>query len=338
MANDSNAEDGHKPWRVAILDDFQDAVRTLDCFRQLDGLDVVVFNDRLDDENALVARLAPFDAIIPIRERTILTASLLERLPRLQVISLTGPDSGQIDQVACDRLGIPVFQGGRSGASTPEHTWALILAATRSVPQEDRNLRAGGWQRTLGRVLQGRRLGILGYGTIGARVAQIGSAFGMQVWAWGGEGSRTRAAADDVACAPDRAAFFAESDVLTVHLKLGPRSIGTVTGEDLARMKPDSLFVNTSRAQLVVPGALQSALRAGRPGQAALDVFEEEPVTGPIDGEPGLQTLDNVVLTPHLGYVTREGYESLLGAAIGNLVQAFARREGRSQSTASPPA
>ncbi len=327
-----------KHWRVAILDDFQDAVRTLDCFRQLDGMDVVVFNDRLDNENALVARLADFDAIIPIRERTILTASLLERLPRLQVISLTGPDSGQIDRAACDRLGIPVLQGGRSGASTAEHTWALILSATRHIPREDRNLRAGGWQRTLGRVLQGRRLGILGYGTIGPQVARIGTAFGMKVWAWGGEGSRARAATDGVACAPDRPTFFADSDVLTVHLKLGPSSIGAVTGEDLARMKQDSLFVNTSRAQLVVPGALQAALRAGRPGQAAVDVFDEEPVNGPIDGEPGLQTLDNVVLTPHLGYVTREGYESLFGAAIGNLVQAIAVGTGRSMPPAGSPA
>jgi D-3-phosphoglycerate dehydrogenase len=338
MADDPGTKSGRRPWRVAILDDFQDAVRTLDCFRQLDALDVVVFNDRLDDENALVARLADFDAIIPIRERTIITASLLDRLPRLQVISLTGPESGQIDCAACERLGIPVLQGGRSGASTAEHTWALILSATRQVPREDRNLRTGGWQSTLGRVLQGRRLGILGYGTIGAQVARIGSAFGMHVRVWGGEESRARAAADGVACAPDRARFFAESDVLTVHLKLGPRSVGTVTGEDLARMKPDSLFVNTSRAQLVVPGALQSALRAGRPGQAAIDVFDEEPVTGPIDGEPGLQTLDNVVLTPHLGYVTREGYESLFGAAIGNLVQAYARGAGRLQPPASPQA
>jgi D-3-phosphoglycerate dehydrogenase len=338
MAEQSGTTGERKPWRVAILDDFQDAVRTLDCFRQLDGLDVVVFNDRLNDEKALAARLADFDAVIPIRERTILTAALLERLPRLQVISLTGPDSGQVDREACDRLGIPVLQGGRSGASTAEHTWALILSATRHIPQEDRNLRTGGWQRTLGRVLQGRRLGVLGYGTIGAQVARIGTAFGMRVWAWGGEGSRARAATDGVACAPDRAVFFAESDVLTVHLKLGPGSVGTVTGVDLARMKPDSLFVNTSRAQLVVPGALQAALRAGRPGQAAVDVFDEEPVIGPIDGRPGLQTLDNVVLTPHLGYVTREGYESLFGAAIGNLVQAYARRAGRSQPSASPPA
>ena len=339
MADQSQAQDQsqgkRRPWRVAILDDFQDAARTLDCFRQLDPFEVIVFNDRLEHEDALVARLVDFDAIIPIRERTLLTASLLERLPRLRVVSLTGPNSGQIDQAACDRLGILVLAGGRSGASTPELTWALILGASRHIPREDRNLRAGGWQSTLGRVLKDRRLGVLGYGTIGAPVARIGAAFGMKVWVWGGEASRGRASADGVDCAPDRATFFAESDVVTVHLALGPRSAGTVTAEDFARMKPDSLFVNTSRAQLVVPGALQAALRAGRPGQAALDVFEQEPVTGPIDGEPGLQTLDNVVLTPHLGYVTKEGYESLFGAAIGNLVQAHARGHERPQAPSS---
>lgn len=310
-------------WRVAILDDFQDAARSLSCYAQLAPFDVTVFQDRLSDEDALATRLAEFDAIIPIRERTILTESLLRRLPQLRVISLTGPESGQVDPAACQRLGITLLQGGRSGASTPEHTWALILAASRHIPLEDRNLRAGRWQSTLGRVLKGRRLGVLGYGLIGAQVATIGQAFGMHIWAWGGEGSQGRARADGIDVAPDRKTFFAGSDVLTVHIKLSPQSAGGITYDDLVAMQPDSLFVNTARSQLVVPGALQAALRAGRPGQAALDVFDDEPVTGPIDGPPGLQTLDQVVLTPHLGYTTREGYENLFGAAIGNLVQTY---------------
>lgn len=184
-------------------------------------------------------------------------------------------------------------------------------------------MRSGAWQGSLGRVLAGRTLGILGYGRLGARVARIGPAFGMRVIAWGGEDSRARARADGIEVATDRAAFFEQSDVLTVHQKLSERSRGNITAADLARMKPDALFVNTSRAALVVPGALQAALRAGRPGMAALDVFEEEPVRGPIDGPPGLQTMDQVVLTPHLGYVSLEGYEGLFGPAFRRLVEAI---------------
>lgn len=331
----SSPADGR--WRVAILDDFQDAARGLSCFAQLAPFDVTVFRDRLSDEDALATRLAAFDAIIPIRERTILTESLLRRLPRLRVLSLTGPESGQVDPAACERLGITLLQGGRSGASTPEHTWALILAASRHIPLEERNLRAGRWQSTLGRTLKDRRLGVLGYGLIGAQVAKIGQAFGMRVWAWGGDSSQSRARQDGLEVASDRHRFFTESDVVTVHLKLSPRSAGTITRDDLAAMKPDSLFVNTARSQLVVPGALQTALRAGRPGQAALDVYDEEPVNGPIDGPPGLQTLDQVVLTPHLGYATREGYESLFGAAIGNLVQAYNDGWRRSPASSTDP-
>ena len=307
--------------RIAILDDFQDAVRTLPCFATLEGRDVTIFNDHLTDESALAERLASFDALVPIRERTPLTGSLLARLPRLSIISLTGPESGQLDVAACKELGITVLQGGESGASTPELTWALILAASRFIPQEDRRVRSGGWQGSLGRVLAGRTLGILGYGRLGARVARIGPAFGMRVLAWGGEDSQTRARADNVEVAADRAAFFSQADVLTVHQKLSERSRGNIKAADFARMKPDALFVNTSRAALVVPGALQAALRAGRPGQAALDVFEEEPVRGPIDGPPGLQTMDQVVLTPHLGYVSLEGYEGLFGPAFRRLVE-----------------
>ncbi|MGE0799166.1 MAG: D-2-hydroxyacid dehydrogenase family protein [Lautropia sp.] len=309
--------------RIAIIDDFQDAVRTLPCFATLAGRDVTVFHDHLTDEDALATRLRDFDALVPIRERTQLTGSLLARLPRLALISLTGPDSGQIDRAACERLGIAIREGGESGASTPELAWALILAASRRIPQEDRRVRAGAWQGSLGRVLKDRTLGILGYGRLGARMVPAARAFGMRVIAWGGPESRQRAGAAGVEIAADRAALFAESDVLTVHQKLGERSRGNITAADFARMKPDALFVNTSRAALVVPGALQAALRAGRPGMAALDVFEEEPVVGPIDGPPGLQTMDQVVLTPHLGYVTREGYQGLFGPAFSRLVEAI---------------
>ncbi len=306
--------------RIAILDDFQDAVRTLDCFGRLAGHEVAIFRDTVTDPDLLVARLRDFDVLVPIRERTRLTRAILERLPRLALVSLTGPSSGQIDLAACEALGIAVASGRGSGASAPELTWALVLAATRHVALEDRLMRSGRWQTTIGRVLAGRTLGILGYGRIGKLVAGYGRAFGMTVLVGGRETSRTRALADGYEAEDTQSALFERSDVLSLHLPLNDATRGCVTAADLARMKPDALLVNTARAAIIESGALVAALRAGRPGSAALDVFDTEPVPGTSDP---LLAMDNVVCTPHLGYVTREGYEVLFGDAFASIV-AFA--------------
>jgi D-3-phosphoglycerate dehydrogenase len=308
---------------VTILDDYQDAVRTLACFAKLAGHRVTVFNDTVKGEDAIVARLAGAEAVVLIRERTRLSASILERLPALRLISQTARAGGHIDEAACTRLGIAIAQGAGSPVAPAELTWALVLAASRHVPLEAARLRAGRWQTTIGRALHGRTLGVYGYGRIGALVARYGRAFGMRVIAWGREGSAARARADGVDLAASREALFAEADVLSIHLRLAPETRGIVSLADLGRMKPDALLVNTSRAELIADGALVRALAAGRPGAAAVDVFESEPV---IDGAHPLLALDNVVATPHLGYVERDSYEAYFGAAFDNVV-AFA--EGR---------
>lgn len=310
--------------RIAILDDYQDAVRTLDCLGRLQGHDVEIFNDTVTEPDELVARLSGFDALVPIRERTRLTGAILERLPQLALVSLTGPASGQIDLPACEVLGISVASGRGSGASAPELTWALVLAATRHVAQEDRLMRAGRWQTTIGRVLAGRTLGILGYGRIGKIVAGYGRAFGMRVLIGGRETSRSRAMADGYDVAATQDSLFEQADVLSLHLPLNDGTRGCVTAADLARMKPDALLVNTARAALVEPGALTAALRTGRPGSAALDVFDNEPATPANDA---LLRMDNVLLTPHLGYVTRDGYEAMFGDAFANIVSFVAGGE-----------
>lgn len=303
--------------RIAILDDYQDAVRTLDCFKRLAGHDVAVYHDTPTDPKVVAQRLQGCDAVVLIRERTRVRGALLESLPAsLKLISLTGPLSGQVDLAAAQARGITVCAGRGSGPSTPELTWALVMAATRHVPLEDRRMRQGRWQTTLGRVLAGRTLGILGYGRIGSKVAAYGRAFGMPVLVWGREGSLSRAGADGHEVAASQADLFARSDVLSLHLTLNAGTRGVITASDLARMKPDALLVNTARAGIIEPGALLAALRAGRPGFAALDVFDTEPL--PAD-DPFL-SMDNVLCTPHLGYVSRDAYEDLFGSAFDNLL------------------
>jgi D-3-phosphoglycerate dehydrogenase / 2-oxoglutarate reductase len=299
--------------KIVIPDDYQDAVRGLDCFKRLKGHEVVVFNDTVKDEDALAARFAEADALVLIRERTRVSAALIERLPRLKLIAQTGRPGGHIDVAACSKRGIAVTGGKGSPYAPAELTWALILAAMRRVPLEDRRLREGRWQTTLGVGLRGRTLGIYGYGNIGALVAKVGLAFGSNVLAFGRAGSASLAQADGIAVARDKAELFGESDVLSLHLKLAPETRGIVTAADLAAMKPTALLVNTSRAELVERGALESALRAGRPGYAAVDVFEEEPALG---GKHPLLGLDNVVCTPHLGYVEKDSYEKYFGDAF----------------------
>ena len=307
--------------KIAILDDYQDACRSLDAWTKLAGHDVTVFRDTLKDEDALVARLKDFEALGLIRERTRFTASLLERLPKLRALSQTGKAGAHIDLAACKKLGIAVLEGSGSPYATSELTWGLVLAAMRRIPQEVENLKKGGWQQSVGRALRGRTLGIYGFGKIGSVVAGYGRAFGMKVQVWGREGSLERAKAAGFEAAASREALFATSDVLTIHIRLAPETQGMLTGRDLALMKPDAVFVNTSRAELVAPGALAAGLVAGRPGFAAVDVYEEEPVQG---AAHPLLALANAICTPHLGYVEKDGYELYFGSAFDNLA-AFAK-------------
>jgi D-3-phosphoglycerate dehydrogenase len=308
--------------KIAILDDYQDACRTLDAYKKLAGHDVTVFHDTLKDENAIVDRLEAFEGLVLIRERTRFTASILERLPKLRALSQTGKAGPHIDVAACKRLGISILEGSGSPYATAELTWGLVIASMRRITQEVENLKKGGWQHTLGRGLRDRTLGIYGYGRIGAVVAGYGKAFGMKVQVWGREGSLKRATEAGFPAAASREAFFSSSDVLSVHVRLAPDTRGLVTARDLALMKPDAVFVNTSRAELVAPGELAAALSAGRPGFAAVDVYEDEPVLG---ATHPLLGLSNAICTPHLGYVEKDGYELYFGAAFENLA-AFASK------------
>ena len=294
---------------ITILDDYQNVVRKLNCFGKLAGQNVTIWNDHTKDTEMLAARLKDTEALVLIRERTPIREPLIERLPGLRLISQRSAYP-HIDVDACTRHGVIVSSNmspGMPSYSTAELTWGLIIAAMRRIPQEVIAMRAGRWQSTLGFGLRGRTLGVFGYGRIGAVIAGYGKAFGMKVLAWGREASIAKATADGYAVAPSKAALFEQSDVLTLHLRLIDATRGIVTRADLARMKPDALIVNTSRAGLIEPGALVAALRGGRPGMAAVDVYEEEPLP---DGRHPLLTMDNVVCTPHLGYVERDAYET----------------------------
>ncbi|WP_409269119.1 D-2-hydroxyacid dehydrogenase family protein [Massilia sp. BHUDP2] len=311
--------------RIAVLDDYQDAVRGLQCFRLLDGHEVKVFTHAARGLGQLAARLAPFDALVLIRERTAFPAALLARLPNLKLISQTGKVSGHIDVAAATAHGIAIAEGIGSPVAPSELTWALIMAASRKIVPYASNLKDGLWQTAsinpvlngLGRSLRGRTLAIWGYGKIGQLVAGYARAFGMRVLVWGSEGSRQKALADGFEAAASREALFAQADVLTLHLRLGEATRGIVKGEDFARMKPDALFVNTSRAELVEEGALEQALRAGQPGYAALDVFTNEPLRP----DSPLLRIPTVLATPHLGYVEQDSYEIYFQTAFENLVR-----------------
>lgn len=305
--------------RIVIPDDYQDAVRGLTSFAKLAAHDVTIYNDTVKEVDALAERFRDADALVLIRERTAITDELLARLPKLRLISQTGKGAAHIDLDACARRGIEVMVGTGSPIAPAELTWALVLASMRRIPQEAARLRGGEWQGELGRALRGRTLGIWGFGKIGSLVASYGRAFGMRVVVWGREGSLTRALADDYTIAISKEALFDEADVLTLHLRLTDETRGIVTAADLARMKRDALLVNTSRAELIESGALEAALRAGRPGFAAVDVYEEEPIRG---APHPLLALENALCTPHLGYVERDSYELYFGQAFDN-VNAF---------------
>lgn len=310
--------------KIAILDDYQDCVRQLDCFSLLQEHEVKTFTNGARGVGQLAIRLADFDALVLIRERTVLSRPLLEKLPKLKLISQTGKVSGHIDLSTAAARNITIVEGVGDPTAPAELTWALIMAAMRKLPQYVNNLKDGLWQiastsperNTLGTVLKGRTLGIFGYGRIGRMVAAYGKAFGMNVLVWGRDASRAAAVQDGYQAAASKEEFFSKADVLSLHLRLNDATRGIVTADDLARMKSSALFVNTSRAELVVSDALQTALQQGHPGFAALDVYENEPLapTSP------LLKMENVLASPHLGYVEKDSYELYFRSAFQNIV------------------
>lgn len=310
--------------KIAILDDYQNATASLDCFGLLREHEVKIFNSTTRGVGQLAIRLAPFDALVLIRERTALNRALLSKLPNLKLISQTGKLAGHVDVAAASELGIAIAEGVGSPTAPAELTWALIMAASRKIVPYAANLKDGLWQTAsinpalngLGTVLKGRTLAIWGYGKIGRLIAGYGRAFGMQVLVWGSQASRDAAVADGNLAAASREAFFGQADVLTLHLRLNDATRGLVTADDLARMKPSALFVNTSRAELVAEHALEQALPQGRPGYAALDVFPSEPLAP----DAPLLRMPTVLATPHLGYVEKDSYELYFRHAFQNVV------------------
>ena len=313
---------------IVILDDYQDAVRKLDCASKLEAYPAKVYTNSVKGLAQLSVRLKDADIIVLIRERTVLTRALIDKLPKLKLIAQTGRVGPHIDVAACTERGIAVAEGFSSPVAPAELTWAMIMAATRRLPQYIGNLKHGAWQQSglkaasmpsnfgLGTVLRGKTLGIWGYGRIGQLVAGYGRAFGMQVMVWGSAESRARAIQDGFSAAESRETFFSEVDVLSMHLRLSESTTHIVQAEDLARMKPGSLFVNTARAELVETSLLIQGLNRGRPGLAAIDVFESEPI---LQGS-ALLRLENCICTPHIGYVEKESYELYFGAAFDNVV------------------
>lgn len=307
--------------KIAILNDYQNVVRTLGAFSLIKDHETTVWNDYVGDIDVLVDRLRDSEVIVPIRERTRFTAGLLNRLPNLKLISQYG-HVPHIDVEACTRNGIIVSSAIRSGPSysTVEFIWGLILSAMRHIPFEVQQLKKGVWQSTIGYGLNGRTLGIYGYGRLGSRVAGIGAAFGMKILVWGRQGSLARAKADGFPTATSVERLFSGSDVLSLHLRLNDQTAGLVGYEELSLMKPTALLVNTSRAELIRPGDLVRALSEGRPGMAAVDGYEREPLENPDDP---LLRLPNVVCTPHIAYVEMDNYEIGYGYAFEQIA-AFA--------------
>ncbi|MCX7814434.1 MAG: D-2-hydroxyacid dehydrogenase family protein [Tepidimonas ignava] len=313
---------------IVILDDYQDAVRKLACARKLDPYPAKVYTNNVKGVGQLAVRLRDADIVVLIRERTHITRALLEKLPRLKLIAQTGGVGAHIDVQACTEHGVAVAEGVGDPVAPAELTWALIMAAMRRIPQYVSHLKHGAWQQSglkaasmppnfgLGQVLRGRTLGIWGYGRIGRLVAGYGRAFGMRVLVWGSEASRAQARADGCEPVDDKDSLFMHSDVLSLHLRLSDATRGCVRLDDLSRMKPTALLVNTARAELIEPDALVAALNRGRPGMAAVDVFESEPI---LQGH-ALLRLENCVCTPHIGFVELDSYEKYFSAAFDNVV------------------
>jgi D-3-phosphoglycerate dehydrogenase len=319
--------------KIAVIDDYQNAFRTLKSYPKLRDHEVVVFTDTETDVGKLADRLKDADVVVLTQQRSSFPRALIERLPKLKLIGQTGRAATHVDLNACTEKGIVVSAGGAGNSSaTAELTWGLILSALRNLPFEVKRLKEGHWQSTLGSGVNGKTLGIYAYGKIGSIVAAAGKAFGARVLCWGREGSTGRAKAAGFEVASRREDFFAQADILSLHLPLNKDTQGIVTRNDLGRMKPTALIVNPSRAGLIAPGALVEALKAGRPGMAAVDVYEKEPVTG---ADHPLLKMDNVTCTPHLGYVTREGYEEYYAVVVDDIL-AFAA--GTPQNMLNPQA
>lgn len=328
---------------IVILDDYQDAVRKLQCAAKLEPYPAKVYTNTVKGIGQLSVRLRDADVIVLIRERTHITRQLIEKLPRLKMIAQTGRIGPHVDVQACTEYGIVVTDGVGSPVATAELTWALIMAAMRRLPQYIGNLKHGAWQQSgmksaamppnfgLGMALRGKTLGIWGYGRIGQLVAGYGRAFGMDVLVWGGETSCRNAASHGHAVATSREELFSRSDVLSLHLRLSEETAGIVRLDDLGRMKPTALFVNTSRAELLEQDALIAALNRGHPGMAAIDVFESEPI---LQGH-ALLRLENCICTPHIGYVEQESYEKYFSDAFDNVVHFI---EGHPTNVVNPAA
>ena len=307
--------------KIAVIDDYQNAFRTLKCYPKLAGHEVMIYTDPETDINKLAERLKDADAVLLTQQRTYFPRALIEKLPKLKLIGQTGRAATHVDLEACTERGVVVSAGGSGNSNaTAELTWGLILSALRNLPFEVKRLKDGHWQSTLGIGVNGKTLGIYAYGKIGSIVAGVGKAFGARVVCWGREGSTGRARAAGFEVAKGREEFFAEADIISLHLPLNKDTRGIVTGNDLGRMKPSALLVNPSRSGLIAKGALEEALRAGRPGRAAVDVYDQEPVLG---AAHPLLKMDNVTCTPHLGYVTRESYEEYYAVVVDDVL-AFA--------------
>lgn len=309
--------------KIVIPDDYQNAVKTLDCYKLLEGHDVTIYNDTVKSEDKLVERFKDAEAIVLIRERTKITDELLQNLPRLKLISQIGKASKHIDIEACTKHKVAISEGVGSPIATSELAWALIMNAWRQLPQAIEEMKKGHWQTNIGKSLNGKTIGIWGYGRIGKRIASFAKAFGMEVLVWGSLDSRDNAVKDGFYAASTKEEFFSTVDILTLHLRLKDATKFIVKANDLALMKPDALLVNTSRAELIEPDALVNALKSGRPGFAALDVYENEPV---MDVNHPLLRMSNVICTPHLGYVEKDGYEFYFSQAFENIL-AFANGE-----------
>lgn len=317
--------------KIVISDDYQDCIRSLDCYARLKGFDVEIHHDTLTDEAALARRFADADVALLVRERTRITPALLDACPKLKFISQTGRAANHVDLAACTERGIPVAAEGSATHAASELAWTLLLAVTRKLVPEVNGFKAGRWQSTLGTGLHGRTLGIAGYGKIGSVVAGYGKAFGMKVLVWGErEDSAVRGREDGHEVTTERREFFSRCDALSVHLRLSPSSQGLITAADLACMKPTAILINTSRAEVIAPGALEAALKAGRPGFAGVDVYEREPIYG---ADHPLLALPNTLCTPHIGYVEKDTYEEYFGFAID---QIMAWKEGLALNLLNP--
>ncbi|MCZ4242885.1 D-2-hydroxyacid dehydrogenase family protein [Pedobacter punctiformis] len=303
--------------QIAILDDYQEAVKTLNCYGLLKDHDVLILNETEKDPDVLAEKIKNAEVLVLIRERTAITESLLSRLPNLKMISQTGKISNHLDLEACSKYKVVVAEGVGSPIAPAELTWILIMNGLRQIPNAIEGMKNGHWQTNIGTTVYGKTIGIWGYGKIGKMIAGYAKAFGAKVLIWGSEKSRANAIEDGLEAAESKTAFFKTADVISLHLRLNEATFGIVKETDLSQMKTSALLVNTSRAELIEDGALLQCLKAGRPGFAGLDVYETEPIYN-TDFE--LLKMPNVICTPHLGYVEQNSYELYFGKAFENII------------------